>query len=135
MKNIQSIFNLRNLVSLLISLAVGALIYVAFGFYKSFNLYNSVDGLFIAAACLICIGLMYWIINAGTFDGLTVGFSNLFAVQKKNGTKKYDSIFDYRETKAAKRASNRFSFLPIVFAGFLYLVAALIVYAVFKANY
>lgn len=134
--NIYRIFNIKNLIILLVSLAIGGLIPVLFCLIKEggFSLLNLVDGFFVSGALLIGIGLMVIVLNMGTFDIIAVGFSNLFSVTKKEGTKKYDGVYEYQTNKEAKRQSERFYFIPIVLIGLIYLIVSIILLQVFNST-
>lgn len=130
--NIREIFSLDNLVVALISLVVGVLIFLIYFFSRNQLLIDACDGMFIASGVLICVGFLFLIMNQGTFDVIAVGFANLFSVFKKNGTKKYDGIYEYQNIKAEKRRSTRFRFLAILFVGLIFLIIALILWGVFN---
>lgn len=90
------------------------------------------DAFFVACAVLIASSLIYLATNEGSFDVISVGFSNLFSTMKKNGSKKYDGLFEYREIKNAKRSEHRFSFLPILVSGVIYLIISIILFIIYK---
>lgn len=124
------IFNLQNLIIFLVSLVVGILIFV---FYclcceDQFTLYNSVNGLFVAAAILLFIGLGDITLNMGTFDIVAVGFANLYSAFKKDGKKRYDGVYEYQQKKEVKRKSTRFRFLSFLIAGIILLIISLILW-------
>lgn len=130
----EYIFTLKNLIILLVSLSIGALIYVLFSLYKGFTFYNAIDGFFVAGSVLVLGGLLFLAGNEGTFDVFSVGFANLFATAKKNGTKKYDSLYDYREMKLEKRKGNRYILIPIEISGVLYLIVAVVLFIMYKQS-
>lgn len=119
--------NFKNLIVLLVSLALGSLIFVIYCALKEgqFNIYNAADGSFVAATVLLCFSLMYVVLNHGTFDVIAVGFSNVFSFMKKDGTKKYDGLYEYSELKKEKRNKNRFVYLPILIGGLIFLIVAI----------
>ncbi len=132
--SIYEILNLRNLIYFLVSIVCGIGIFVIFCLIKnvSFSLLNSCDGFFVGACVLIGVGILQLVVNQGTFDVIAVGFSNLFSVFKKDGTKKYDGIYGYQEAKQAKRKQNKYNRIPIAFAGLLLLIVALILRAIYQ---
>lgn len=132
--SIYEIFNFKNLIIFLISLFVGLVISVVYGIIRAFEFIYVVDGFFLGSCVVIFVGLFDLILNQGTFDVVAVGFSNLYAVTKKNGTKKYDGIYEYAETKRAKRQESRFRFLAIVGAGIVLLIVTFILYLIFNAS-
>ena len=128
--------NLKNLYVLLGSLCLGSLIFVIYCVVKEgqFNLYNSTDGSFVAAAVLLCVSLLYLVLNHGTFDVIAVGFSNVFSFMKKDGAKKYDGLYEYAETKKEKRNKNRFVYLPMLLSGLVFLIIAIILRLMWSGN-
>lgn len=132
--SIYEILNLRNFIYFLVSIVCGIGIFVIFCLIKnvSFSLLNSCDGFFVGACVLIGVGILQLVVNQGTLDVIAVGFSNLFSVFKKDGTKKYDGIYGYQEAKQAKRKQNKYNRIPIVFAGVLLLIVALILRAIYQ---
>lgn len=133
--NIKEIFSLDNLIVSLISLVVGIIIFLAYFLVRNMSLLDALDGTFISSGVLICVGFLFLIVNQGTFDGIVVGFSNLFSVFRKDGKKKYDGIFEYQEIKKDKRKGTRFRFLAIIFVGVIFLIISLILLAVFNSLY
>lgn len=132
--SIKEIFNLRNLIILLVSLLIETLIVILYGTYTDFTLYNLINGFFIAGAVLVFLGLMVLVLNQGTFDIIAVGFSNLFYSLKEGNAHKYDGVYGYQEIKKDKRYQVRFSFLSYCFAGIIFLLIAIILYFVWKSS-
>lgn len=129
----KRIFNWRNLAILIGSLIAGVAILLIYVLIKQkWDLLNFTDGTFVASAILIAFGFMHIVLNMGTFDVIAVGFSNLFSVMKKDGSKKYDGIYGYQEAKEPKRKGTRFYFIPIVTAGFIFLIIAIILFTQIK---
>ncbi|MBO8427708.1 MAG: DUF3899 domain-containing protein [Firmicutes bacterium] len=126
--SIRDIFNLRNLIKFIIALVVDALFIVIFLWIKGFNLVNLVDASFIAGGITFLVGGFQIVANSGFFDVIVVGFANLSAVFKKNGTKKYDGLYEYRLVKEEKRFDNKYSSLSYFLAGIISLIIFLITY-------
>lgn len=134
-KILTKLFNIKNLIIFLCSLFFGILVVVLFCLFRGgFNLLNSNDGSFVAAAILIGFGCFHISANVGTFDVITVGFINLFSSFKKNGTKKYDGIYEYQTVKEKSRSGKRFYFFPLISAGIVYLLIAIILFFLYKAS-
>jgi len=123
-------FNFTNLICFLISFLVCGIFFVLLMLLFGFNMYGSINASFISGFVFVCIGGLVFCGNVGTFDVFIVGFSNLIAVSQKNGKKKYNSTFDYTDSKKIDRKSNRFLCLFIIFAGLIYLILSLILYLV-----
>ena len=132
--NIHDIFSIDNLITLLVSIVIGIVIFCAYFFLRGMKFLDAVDGSFIASGILICVGFLFLIVNQGTFDGIVVGFSNLFSVFKKDGKKKYDGIFEYEQIKAEKRKGTRYRFLAIILSGLIFLIISLILWGIFNSG-
>ena len=131
--NWHYIFNLDSLIVFLVSLVLGILIFVLYCLIKSsFSLINCLDGMFVASAVILFLGFGQLILNQGTFDGIVVGFANLASVFKKNGSKRYDGIYEYQELKKEKRKGTRFRFIPTLTVGVILLIIAFILLAIFN---
>ena len=132
-KILRNLFNIKNLIIFILSLVFGAFVIILFCLLKGgFDLLNSNDGSFVACAILIGIGCLHISLNMGTFDVIAVGFANLFSAFKKSGTKKYDGIYEYQNIKESKRVQSRFYFFPLIMAGILYLILAIILFTLYK---
>lgn len=130
--NIKEIFNIINLVIFLCSLVLGVLICIIYCFSGTYDLYRLVNGSFVASGVIIFLSLMVLILNQGTFDIIAVGFSNLMYSLKKGNSHKYDGVYGYEEMHATKRKNQRFMFLPILLAGIILLISAIIIYFIWK---
>ena len=79
------------------------------------------DCFFAVGTVLCCAGLLIFSSNEGTFDMLSYGVSSFLDLFRAKSKKKYDTFFDYRESKADKKI--RFGFLLI--CGMIFLAASL----------
>lgn len=79
------------------------------------------DCFFAVGTVLCCAGLLIFSSNEGTFDMLSYGVSSFLDLFRTKSKKKYDTFFDYRESKADKKI--RFGFLLI--CGLIFLAASL----------
>ena len=66
----------------------------------------------------------------GFFDTIVVGTANLVGVLRRDGHKKYDSLFDYKELKKDKRKSTRFVYLGYLVPGLIYITVFAIFYLI-----
>ena len=79
------------------------------------------DCFFAVGTVMCCAGLLIFSSNEGTFDMLSYGVSSFMDLFRAKSKKKYDTFFDYRESKAGKKI--RFGFLLI--CGLLFLAISL----------
>ena len=80
------------------------------------------DTFFAVGVTVTGYGLLVYTSNEGVFDGLVFGVSSFINMFRRNPVKKYDSLYDYKESRADKKMS--FGFL--VLCGLLFLVIGLI---------
>jgi len=88
------------------------------------------DAFFAAGTATICAGLLVFSANGGTFDMLVYGFGSfidLFRVQSK---KKYETFYDYRESRVDKKLP--FGFLLI--CGLIFLAIAFVMYFLYRQH-
>lgn len=80
---------------------------------------------FIAAG----IGLLIFTTNEGVFDGVTYAVGSFINMFKKDPSKKYASLYDYRESKG--RRAIEFGFLLI--CGLIFVAISLIMYLLYRS--
>ena len=69
------------------------------------------DAFFVVGILLSSAGLLIFSSNEGTFDMLVYGVSSFVDMFRKQSKKKYDTFYDYRESRADKKLG--FGFLLI----------------------
>ncbi len=69
------------------------------------------DSFFSVGTVMSCAGLLIFSANEGTFDMLSYGVSSFLDIFRAKSKKKYDTFYDYRESRAEKKIS--FGFLLI----------------------
>ena len=127
----RDFFNLHSLSFLMCGIVVGALSILIPYSIHDWNFVGFIDGTFLAAALNIGLGLLVLASNQGTFDVISLGFSDLFNTIKKNGERKYDGLFDYREQRKQIRHSKRFSYLALELDGLIFLIISIISYFIY----
>lgn len=80
------------------------------------------DSFFAVGTVLCCAGLLIFSSNEGTFDMLSYGVSSFIDLFRAKSKKKYDTFFDYRESKAEKKSP--FGFLLI--CGLIFVAISLV---------
>ena len=80
------------------------------------------DGFFVVGVVLVCIGLLIFSSNEGTFAGLTYSVKSFIDLFRKTGMKKYDSYYDYKAARTEKKIP--FGFLLI--CGLLFIAVSLV---------
>lgn len=88
------------------------------------------DGSFVSAIILLCVGLLLFSGNGGTFDMLAYGTKTLFSVfQSDKKRKERESFADYR----ARKSQTSKPVVPFLAAGLVFLVLSLCLYAGYAA--
>ena len=122
----------------LITLAVETLVVFIILFYKdvfsqteAVKVYHIlVDAFFVAGFITVGVGLLIFTTNEGVFDGLTFAVGAFVNIFRKNPTRKYSSLYDYREQKGRQRVE--FGFMLI--CGAIFLFVSLIMLILYERN-
>ncbi len=86
------------------------------------------DCFFVVGVVTTSIGLLIFSSNEGTFDILVYGVSSFVDMFRKTSKKKYETFYDYRDSRADKKIS--FGFLLI--CGLIILAISLIIYLFYR---
>lgn len=86
------------------------------------------DGFFAVGVVITAAGLLIFSSNEGTFDAIVYGLRSFFDMFRKQKTLKYDTFYDYRESRAEKKL--KFGFLLI--CGLILLAISLIMYLFYR---
>ncbi len=86
------------------------------------------DAFFAVGVVIVCVGLLIFSSNEGTFDIIVYGVSSFVGMFKKNHVKKYDTFYDYRVSREDKRVS--FGYLLI--CGLILLAVSMIMYLLYR---
>ena len=86
------------------------------------------DAFFVAGVLITATGLLIFTSNEGSFDMLVYGVSSFVDIFRKTSQKKYETYFDYKESRQDKKVS--FGYLLI--CGAIYLAIAFIMYYFYR---
>lgn len=125
---------LVNLITFLISLAVGATIFCLFFFLRGQSLIAAVDGATIAAISVLLLGLLLFLYHLGAFDTFVFGFKQLGSMIFAKDVRRDGAYSDYRTRKGEERAASSHNFIAIIFAGLLLCIAMLVLYIIYRAS-
>jgi len=116
-----------NLIFTIISLVVGAGIFLAVFFTNDHTYITASNACFVSAGVLIFFGLLCWIAKEGFFDFVSYGFLQFghMLFNRKEPTK-YDDFPGYKVDKKEKRSSSPDYFLGIILIGTLSLIGAIV---------
>ena len=80
------------------------------------------DGFFVVGVVMTGFGLLVFTSNEGAFDGLAFAVSSFIGMFRRNLDKKYDTLYDYKESRANKKVS--FGFLLI--SGIVFIAVSMV---------
>jgi hypothetical protein len=86
------------------------------------------DAFFAVGVVMTGFGLLIYTSNEGVFDGLVYGVSTFLSMFKKDHKRKYETLFDYKESRADKKLG--FGFLLI--SGLFFLAVSMIMLAIYS---
>jgi hypothetical protein len=86
------------------------------------------DAFCVAGVLLTCAGLLVFSSNEGTFDIVVYGFSSFIDIFRKVSKKKYETFYDYRESRADKKVKCLF----LIICGLFFLIISLIMYLLYR---
>ena len=127
----KDFFNIHSLAYLICGTILGSLFLLLIMAIRDWSMSGAIDGSFLGGCMAIGFGLLFWAGNDGTFDVISLGFSDLVSTIKRNGKRKYESLFDYREQHKAERKNKRFSWLAFILVGIIFLIISVILYFIY----
>ena len=125
---------LVNLITFLISLAVGAIIFCLFFFLRGQTLISAVDGAAVGAVSVLFLGLLFWMHHLGAFDTFVFGFKQLGSMIFAKEPRRDGQYQDYRKEKIKKRTNSSYNFLAIILAGLLLLISVIVLEIIYKTR-
>ena len=117
---------LTNLITFLVSLAVGAGIFCIVFFTRSRSMIDAIDGATLGGLIVLLFGLLMMVAHFGTFDFLVFGFKQLISLMFAKNPKKHGQFTDYRDEMTQKRDASSYNFIAVVFAGLLLSIAIIV---------
>lgn len=123
------------IISFVISILVGATIFLIYFFVKNQTLIDAVNAATIAFVSLLGAGLLALMARSGMFDSFSYGFSQLFTSMFSKKANTYNDFSAYREEKITKRSASPSIYLAIIFASILFGIATLVLFIILKAKH
>ncbi|MCQ2800389.1 MAG: DUF3899 domain-containing protein [Bacilli bacterium] len=125
---------LINLVTFIISLVVGMIIFCLMYFLRGKTLISAVDGIAVGAVSVLFIGLLCWMAHLGAFDTFAFGFKQLGSMLFARDARRDGNYADYRDKKFENRNNSSFNFVAIIAAGLILCLALLVLEIVYNAS-
>lgn len=126
----KDLFNRRIFIRLIIGLVIESGVFVLIYGINEWGIRALVDALFVSGVVGIGLASFSFLTYSGFFDTIAVGTANLVGIMRREGKKKYDSLFDYKEMKKPKRAGNRFAPLAYLVASLPMIILFIIFYSI-----
>lgn len=122
----------------LITLAVEAVLVLGILWMKDFfvqtapvTIYHILtDAFFAVGTVTTCAGLLVFSSNEGTFDVIAYGMSSFFDLFRVHSRKKYDTFYDYRESRANKKLPCGF----LTICGLVFLAISIVMYLLYRQH-
>lgn len=86
------------------------------------------DAFFAIGTVGTCAGLLVFSSNEGTFDILVYGMSSFIDMFRTTSKKKYDTFYDYRESRADKKLQFGF----VLVCGLIFLAISFVMYLLYR---
>ena len=122
----------KYLITLLIGFAIVALILWSKDIFSQTStaqiFHILTDAFFATGVFVTSAGLLVFVSNEGTFDMLVYGVISFFDMFRKTSKKKYETFYDYRESR--KDIKIKFGF--IVLCGLFFLAVSMVMYLFYK---
>ena len=86
------------------------------------------DAFFAIGVVITGMGLLIFTTNEGVFDGLVYAVNSFFGMFKRDLDRKYDTLYDYKES----RANKKFSFGFMLISGIVFIAISMIMYLMYR---
>ena len=123
--NIRKYFK-TYLITFIVSLAIGLGIFFAFFFTHTTKYVGALDGTGVASLALAGLSLLMWIGRMGAYDSMSYGFKQMFTSMFAKSANKYHDFAGYKEEKNEKRKMSSKYYFVMLFVGFLFLIAFIV---------
>lgn len=120
------------IITFLFGLLFGAVIFCLYFFLKSRALIDAINACSISAVALLGGGLLVVITRLGAFDTFSFGFKQLITSMFNRDPNAYNSLADYKLQKFDERKKKKATYLMLFAAGFVYILAVIILEIILK---
>ena len=122
----------KYIITVAIGLGIGLWVLISQDFFALTNpllIYGLLaDAFYVPGIILTGVGLLVFATNEGVMDGLNYAVRSFIGMFRKNMTK-YNSLYDYRESKGREK----YSFSYIVFSGLFFLTVSFVFFMIWKS--
>ena len=121
------------IITLVISLIVGATIFLLYYFLQEQTLYGAMNGVGVAGAILLGVGLLCLVARLGAFDTMSYGFRQLFSSMFSKDANRYNDMVEYKEAKDVTRKNASHYYVIMMIVSILFFIAY-IALSIYRAN-
>ena len=126
---------LTNLITFLISLAIGVTIFLVMFLTRNRTIIAAIDGVTVGGLVVLAMGLLYWLGFLGAFDFVAFGFKQFGSMLFAKDPRKAGYYHEYQDEKRQKRLNSSYNFFVMMLAGLLILIALPILYIIYKTHF
>jgi hypothetical protein len=123
---------LKYFITLLCGFAASMLIFLVkdiFSQTEAVNVFHILcDGFFAVGVVITAMGLLIFTSNEGTFDAIVYGVGSFIDMFRGTSKRKYETLYDYRESRSEKKV--KFGFLLI--CGLFFILLAMVMYLFYR---
>ncbi|MBQ2385583.1 MAG: DUF3899 domain-containing protein [Clostridia bacterium] len=123
---------LKYFITLLCGFAASMLIFLVkdiFSQTEAVNVFHILcDGFFAVGVVITAMGLLIFTSNEGTFDAIVYGVGSFIDMFRRTSKRKYETLYDYRESRSEKKV--KFGFLLI--CGLFFILLAMVMYLFYR---
>lgn len=125
---------LTNLITFLVSLAVGSGIFCIAFFTSTRSIIDAINGATLGGLVVLLFGLLMMVSHFGAFDSFVFGFKQLFSLLFSKDPKKNGSFTDYRDERTQKRDASSYNFFATILAGLLLSTAIIVLEIIYHLD-
>ena len=123
---------LKYFITLLCGFAASMLIFLVkdiFSQTEAVNVFHILcDGFFAVGVVITAAGLLIFSSNEGSFDAIVYGVGSFIDMFRRTSKRKYETLYDYRESRSEKKI--KFGFLLI--CGLFFILLAMVMYLFYR---
>lgn len=123
---------LKYFITLLCGFAASMLIFLVkdiFSQTEAVNVFHILcDGFFAVGIVITAAGLLIFSSNEGSFDAIVYGVGSFIDMFRRTSKRKYETLYDYRESRSEKKV--KFGFLLI--CGLFFILLAMVMYLFYR---
>ena len=122
------------IVTFIVSIVFGIGVFCLYFFLNGYYVLTALNGVSIAAVALVGMAGLAWVNSQGAFDTLAYGFKQMFTSFFSRKPNKYNDMYSYKQAKIEKRESSPKSFIAMLFAAIIFVVAIIVLEIIYHIH-